>query len=418
MKISLHKLIRWLTILSPLVYPAYLFRFEVAGIPFTALEVFIYVLFGLWLIKLIRDRKNVLWDKRTKWYWYVAFLLIVGATIGVILAPLTLQIPDGNILNARQIAMGIWKGWVVAPILYFAVLTQVLRTEGDVKSILRSFVYFATILSLVAYGFGVFGDGLTPDLRLRGFYESANYLALYIVPALLLAIVFYFQRPTTPYSLRPTHYLDLSCLTILVFTLFMTRSYAGILGVFGAIALYVLVLLIKTPKRRKRIGLALGILVIVFASVLATQMKTQKFRQFLDFKNRSSTSVRLEIYQVSWALIKKHPLDGIGPGLFQPNYQNTALKLFGRAPMEWNMPSPHNIFLGFWLNAGLLGLLALLALIILAHQKFTWPLIAFWGILLHGLFDMPFWKNDLAMIFWLVVAAILVLQRVVKQART
>jgi O-antigen ligase len=78
--------------------------------------------------------------------------------------------------------------------------------------------------------------------------------------------------------------------------------------------------------------------------------------------------------------------------------------------MEWNIPHPHNIFLAFWLNAGLLGLLALLAIIVLAHLRLTYPLIALWGLVIHGFFDTPFWKNDLSMVFWLVVGAILILQ--------
>ena len=78
--------------------------------------------------------------------------------------------------------------------------------------------------------------------------------------------------------------------------------------------------------------------------------------------------------------------------------------------MEWNIPHPHNIFFAFWLNAGLLGLIALFIFIVFTHRRFTYPLIAFWGLLIHGLFDTPFWKNDLSMIFWLILGAIVILQ--------
>ena len=408
MKINMSRMVRALTLLSPFVYPAYLLRFKLAGIPFTGLEIFTYLLFGLWLFEIIRDRRNVVWDKGVRNYWLAAFLLVAGATVGAFLAPVGILLPDGHVFEARQAALGIWKGWVVAPILYFAVLTQVLKVSEEVRKILRSYVYSAALVGLVAHLLALFSDGLTIDFRLRGFFDSANYLALYVGPATLLAIYFIFgrNRPRKVWD-----YADLSALSVLVYTLFFTQSYAGILAVFGALGLLVLVQLIRTPRQRKAIGLALAILVLSFLAVMATQVRTPKFQQFLDFENRSSTSVRLEIYQVALDLVKKHPWVGVGPGLFQANYQVDAPLVLGRSPMEWNMPHPHNIFLGFWLNAGLLGLLSFLALLVLAHRRFTYPLIALWGIVIHGLFDMPFWKNDLAMIFWLILAAIVVLQK-------
>ena len=408
MKTPLLRLVQRLVFISPLLYPAYFLRFKMLGIPFTALEVFIYLLFFLWIIELIRDHKIIVWDKRTKKYWYAVFFIFVGATIGVIAAPDFLTLPSGEILNAKRTTLGIWKGWIVAPMLYFAVLTQILKSQKDIEKILRMFVYSATLVSLLAYIFGIFGDGVTIDLRLRGFYESANYLALYLVPAILINIYFVLRRT---YPLKKQDYIDLSTLVILVYSLFFTQSYAGIIGVFGALGLYALYHMIQNPKQRKRIGFALLALGLTFIIIVLTQLNTPKFRQFLDWEKRSSTSVRIEIYQTSWDLVKKNPIIGMGPGLFQANYQIQSLETLERAPLEWNMPHSHNIFIGFLLNAGLIGLIAFLALLMFCHKSFTYPLIALWGILIHGLFDMPFWKNDLAMIFWLIIASILILQK-------
>ncbi len=408
MKSNFQRIVRFLVIVSPFFFPAYLLRFKVAGIPFTGLEVFTYLLFGLWLIEIVRDRKNIVWDKLTRRFWLAAFLLVVGATIGAALAPIGILLPDGHVFEARQAALGIWKGWVIAPILYFAVLTQMLRTQEDVRQILRSYIYSAALVGLASHVLAVFADGLTIDFRLRGFFDSANYLALYVGPAILVAIYFLFGRGV---SKRVWEYLDLASLSILIYTLLFTQSYAGVLAVFGALGLFVLRQLIRTPRQRKAIGLALTILVLAFLAIMATQIRTPKFQQFMDFENRSSTSVRLEIYRVALSLVKKHPLVGVGPGLFQANYQVDAPLVLGHSPMEWNMPHPHNIFLGFWLNAGLLGLVSFLILLVLAHRQFTYPLIALWGMVIHGLFDMPFWKNDLAMIFWLILATIVILQK-------
>lgn len=408
MQTRLNKLVQDLVVISPLFFATYLIRFSVEGIPFTALEAFTYIVFLLWLLQLFSERKRLNWNRSTRHFWYAAFLVFTGATLGMLAAPNYIDLPSGEVLNAKRATMGIWKGWIVAPMLYFVMLTQVLTSQSLAKKVLRYFVYSAAIVCLVAFGWGLWAEGVTIDFRLRGFYESANYLALYIVPAILLNI--YFALSRNPKETRQ-NLIDISTLTILIYSLLFTQSYAAIIGVFGALGLFALYYLFKNPKHRKKIIGALAALAFTFLIIILTQLNSPKFKQFLDLENRSSSTVRLEIYQTSLSMISENPALGVGPGLFQANYQNAAPRVLQRAPLEWNMPHSHNILLGFWLNAGFLGLVGFLALIVYAHRRFTYPLIALWATLLHGLFDMPFWKNDLAMIFWLLLAAILILQK-------
>jgi O-antigen ligase len=331
------------------------------------------------------------------------------------MAPDTITLPSGALFDARRTALGVWKGWVIAPFLYFVVLSQTLKQQDDVRRIARSFIGSAFFVCIAAYGSAIAGEGLTHDLRLRGFFESANYLALYLVPALLINARYYLTESVYPARRvgRPGRwgYCDLCTLVVIAYCLMFTRSYAAILGVFGAIGLYLTVLFFRHPVWRRKMSRAILMLALAFSLIILSQARTEKFRQFFEFSGRSSTSVRLEIYRTSLDLLIGHPYIGVGPGLFQPNYQNQSIKTLNHAPMEWNMPHPHNIFLGFWLNAGILGLMGFILMLALVHRPFTWPLIALWGTLIHGLFDMPFWKNDLAMIFWLLLAMILTLQR-------
>ncbi len=400
---ALQRILIHLVYLSPFVFPLYLVKFKVYGIPFTVLEVLTYVLFGLYLISLIVKTVKIEWGKPSHYYYLFAFFLFMGATLGVFMAPHFIPLPSGDLLDSQMVALGVWKGWVVAPLLYFFVLAQVIRDSKSTETLLRSFVYSGAFVCLLSYGFGMFNHGVTYDLRLSGFFESANYLSLYIVPPLLLGIYFLLHS-------KKSNLLNTAAVTIMAHALFFTQSYAAIIGVFGALGLYVLYLIIKERVSLYKIFIGLIVLLITFGAIIGSQLNTRKFKQFLDWENRSSTSVRLEIYEVAVGLISEYPLTGVGPGLFQANYQTKGPEILEKAPMEWNMPHPHNIFFAFWLNAGLLGLLALIFIIILAHTRFTYPLIAFWGLLIHGLFDTPFWKNDLAMIFWLIIASILILQ--------
>ena len=151
-------------------------------------------------------------------------------------------------------------------------------------------------------------------------------------------------------------------------------------------------------------------------------------------------------------ILKDHWLIGIGPGLFQPYYLD--YQKYFPPYLEWAVPQPHNLFLAWWLQAGLLGLIGFLWLVIkffkqtasiVRHHLFPtlssteergqnelttptvspsrvregeskkgWvfaikqPLTIFSMaviiyFLVHGLVDATFWKNDLALIFWVIV---------------
>jgi len=406
-RIKLLKLVNFLIFLSPFIFPMYLIRFKFVGVPFTVLEIYTYVLFSLFLLTVLLGQFKIYWGKPARWYYYLVFILFIGVTLGVVTTPHYITLPGGVLMDSQNVALGVWKGWVVSPMLYFFVISQVISSAESLKKLLINFIYSGALVALVSYGFGIFNKGITYDMRLSGFFESANYLSLYLVPALLLGTYYVLNSGLLD---RRHEILNLISITIMTHALFMTQSYAAIIAVFGSLILYIFVILIRQKVKLSKVFIAFILLFITFVAVIGSQFNSSKFQQFIDFKNRSSSSVRLEIYEIAGGLISDYPLTGIGPGLFQGFYQTKGPDYLGHAPMEWNIPHPHNIFFAFWLNAGLLGILAFLGLIALAHTRLTYPLLALWGILIHGLFDTPFWKNDLAMIFWLILAAILILQ--------
>ncbi|QQR83398.1 O-antigen ligase family protein [Candidatus Peregrinibacteria bacterium] len=402
--------------LSPLLFAAYFWRFSIFGIPTTVLEVFVYGLLGGWLLLWVIAKRPLRWNATLRWMLGGALFIVAGALIGLIASPATFDLPSGELLNAKRVGAGIFKGWVLTPVVYFWVLTQMIDSAKKAERLLKWFVYSAALIVLIGFIMMAWGHGFTYDHRFSAFFESANQLALYLVPATLLNAYFVFHEV---HDHKKEQWFDILLLVFLSVGLFLTQSYAAMLAAFGSLTLYGLYYWYTHKRESKIISLALAALFFTFALALVSQMNTPKFKQFLDFENRSSTTVRLEIYQTSLHLIKEHPFTGIGPGLFQANYQTNVENVLNenrpeteehRYPLEWNMPHAHNIFLGFWLNAGLLGLIGFLLVLAWSHRKFTYPLIALWGIVAHGLFDMPFWKNDLAMIFWMLMACIIVLQ--------
>ena len=78
---------------------------------------------------------------------------------------------------------------------------------------------------------------------------------------------------------------------------------------------------------------------------------------------------------------------------------------------------PHNIVLNIWVETGLLGLagFGLIAYevlrVALRHRRQHFVIPIFAGLLtmtIHGLVDVPYFKNDLSMLTWTLIAMLLI----------
>ena len=128
-------------------------------------------------------------------------------------------------------------------------------------------------------------------------------------------------------------------------------------------------------------------------------------------REAGTASVRICLWQGTYRLLKDNWLTGVGLSGFKESYAQFYATCDAE-PLEY----PHNFTMTIWAELGLLGLISfywILISIALSSQKVFSPLIR-WGIVLfltaivtHGLVDIPYFKNDLSLIFW-VIASFLV----------
>lgn len=388
--------------LFPLLFPLYLLRGELLGLPITLTEVALIFVFLFFLTQ-------VDWWKKSWWvrHWHWKTLLPLGlfflaAVIGVLVAPELSTFVDGSEFLGQRRALGILKGWVFAPMLFFFMARVAFREKKSLIPLaLNALLATALVLSGHAMWQVLTDNFTTMDGRASGPFESANYLALYIGPVLVYTLTRFLHS-----NGNERWIMGLSA-AVIGMALFFTQSYAGWIAVVSAMAL----VLILEKRVKKQWVFALGAL---GALLLLSQLGSDKFVQFLEFTERSSSSVRLEVYEISLALLKDSPLFGIGLGQYEQMYQVNAPEILGQAPMEWVMIHPHNIFLAMWLNMGLLGLVSFVWLVgkasLWLREKDEYRRIAVFMLLtlmVHGLFDTPYFKNDLAFEFWLLMAILL-----------
>jgi O-antigen ligase len=133
----------------------------------------------------------------------------------------------------------------------------------------------------------------------------------------------------------------------------------------------------------------------------------------LPFKGEKSTVSRFSLWETADKMILSSPILGKGLNGFATDF-NSYNTDPGLAPLDY----PHNIFLNFWVETGLLGLISFLGLSIsiiwLGWQKFLKGSLYGLAIILfmialyvHGMADAPYFKNDLALVFWIFASTVI-----------
>lgn len=330
----------------------------------------------------------------SQWKWVVCggTLFFLGA-----LSPFFFQeIP----LNS----LGLLKSFIVLPLM-LAVLIGVLgRSLGSQKSILF-FWWLGILASALVGNFLLLSGTLTYDGRLTSLYGSPNHFAMLLSPGVLIGLFLY---ETTQSKKR--WLFALGTLLILV-ALLATRSYASIGAVIITSLLLWLPLKENVPVSWKPIVLS-GLLLV--GGWLFLEDNTSKLQSIFDFEGRSSSTSRLMIWESAWKISQDNFPWGIGIGRFQTVYLD--YQRYFPPYLEWAVPEPHNLFLSIFLSAGIFGLLGFLVVLGEIGKKLwracfeekssflarLYLSIIIW-MLLVGLVDTPYFKNDLSFLFWGII---------------
>jgi O-antigen ligase len=142
---------------------------------------------------------------------------------------------------------------------------------------------------------------------------------------------------------------------------------------------------------------------------------TQRFASLLDVEH-GTTFRRLKLWEATWAMIRDHPITGVGLDNFLYQYPNYML---AEAWQEPDLSHPHNILLDYWTRLGIAGVAALVwletAFFTLALRQYkrlpdgdARAIILGWiasmaAMLAHGLIDNSYFLVDLAFIFFLTL---------------
>lgn len=370
------------------LWPTYLLRTSIGGVPTTTLELSIY---GLVLGSILHwaPKGGWHWPKLPRWYHAFGLGWILAWTLATIFS------------TDHQASLGALKAWLFDPMLFGAVVLVMVHSARQRTVILRAaissgaIVATAGIVQVLAY------QETLQDGRLSSFFHPvANYAAMYIGPLLVLGVgAVVFRQLSRRWWLA--NLLMATALTL-------TVSFGGYLAV-GA-GLVIIWWRWENPVWKKRSLMGAGVAVLLgLGLLLQTPYLGEKFRT----TGRSSGLVRAQIWRTSIEMIKQHPLFGVGPNAYEAVYRQTIPTLYW-PPLEWLVAQPHQLYLALWLEAGLLGVLVFLSTVVLWFRHLRPRLAqrepitviaaaALITILVHGLVDTPLFKNDLVLLFLLIL---------------
>ncbi len=376
-----------------LILPFYFIRFNIGFLPTTALEWSFGALCLVWLIKYSRAGVvEIKYFYQTNKYfcWFVlAFLFF--STVGIFVSEQKIQ------------SLGIWRAYFLEPILFFVILISQ-RQSINKKDIIWWLSLSTASISLLAIIQKFTGQLYSPTLqiedlhgRVTSFFTTPNAIGLYVAP--IIPLMFYGLKD----SEKKKYYIVILALALVSIGLSFSEGALVALAIGVLVALFML-------GHKKIVDRIVGLIVIGLFLIMP-------LRQNLLFQSRSGHN-RLVIWGYTWNYLVESPKNFVfGAGIAQwfERVQKPVNDFKKIEPLIY----PHNIFLNFWSEIGLFGVVSfvglyawMLKISFRFYSKEKFIAVALFSalviFLVHGLVDVPYFKNDLSFLWWLLVATIII----------
>jgi len=389
--------------------PTYLIRFSLGPMPMTALEAMILILFTVWVIKL-KFKKEKLNSplkilEKQKWVWLL-FAWLTFAIISLLISP------------DLRAAAGIFKAYFFEPIIFLLVFLSVIKTKKDLEIIFYALGISALYVSAFAIyqkftGFAIPNPTwqAAETRRVTSFYGFPNAIGLYLAPIIVLYVGWLISKfQVSNFRFQKILIINFKPLIFQLFVIILSvaavifaRSEGAYVGILAG--LFFLGLMIK-KLRWPTVALAI---IFVMVIALVPQFRNYAVEQ-LTFQNDSG-KVRIIMWRETWQMLRDRLFSGAGLA----GYQETFAPYHKAKYIEIYL-YPHNLFFNFWSELGLGGLIVFLLMVIkffkdgikkLLTTNYDLPInlsAVMITILIHGLVDVPYFKNDLAVFFWLLIS--------------
>lgn len=365
-------------------------------------------------------------------------LFLLAGTLGMLLVP----------AEGRSVALREWRWLIVEPLIFYGLVRLHMATGAapvapgggfapPLRALLVAWLLGGALVGLIGMlQFGglnlvpLIGDKVTFSddrifvegvQRVTSVYGHPNNLGLYLGRvwpiAAALALALFWERRAGRAGSRGLLLLAAVGALCAFGGLLVSFSRGAWLGAAAALAALALLLAPNLRATLRRFWWLLALLALLAAGgAAAAAFGIERFNLFGE-----TSAIRLRTWASALAMIRDHPLFGVGLdqfGRLYPQYIDPALA----ETNERFTAHPHNLLLDIWLRMGLLGLLIFGWLLARFFRQAAGagqppiaprtPLRAFRAGLIaamtaglvHGLVDNFYFWPDLAFAFWLLLA--------------
>jgi putative inorganic carbon (hco3(-)) transporter len=367
--------------------PFYVIRWHIGPLPSTLLEASILATIVVFGIEAYRGKHRLEW--RSPFTIPAALFLVAGA-ISVVVSPEQVK------------GLGLYRAYLVEPIAFFFVLGHVAWNAQRARLILAGLAIGGSVAGIAnavvilnAIRHHTINLALPPPVVI---YSTPNAVALYLVPLIGIAASMFLYDPER--YVRPASALFLA---IALGAVFLSLSRGG----YFALAVMALILAIVNRYR----WFLLPSVAVLGAAVSRVPPIASRIAHEFNLSDPNNTFVsRVDLWQATLRMLRDHPILGTGMFGFARSIQPYRGGVY-----EENLIYPHNIVLNMWTETGLLGLVSFFWLLVQAIRvgwvgwrsgPAAWRAIqlgivlAMVAVVVHGLVDVPYFKNDLALEFW------------------
>jgi hypothetical protein len=405
--------------------PTYLIRFSIGPLPTTFLEVCFWVLFGVWIFRRLMDMTDgermaatdgkrrdgfngylkkirLIFKHKMFLYSVVIFAVLSIASLAVV--------PHEHLISS----LGLWRAYFLEPFLFGWMVWEILRSDWELpQDDARKTTRLQLFLSLVFSGFILAVLGILQyttrlgipapwdiEGRITSVFDYPNALGLFLAPILSALLVFGVSTWKKRLAHEKMFIAGASFFTFIAIVLAQTE--AALVAIPGA--LFIALLISPLSSRKQKIAATLLAMVALVGAFAFSPAREKLLLHDL------SGQVRISQWKETIELLRDHHFGGAGigyyPELLRSYHQDWQYEIF---------QYPHTLLLNVWVELGLLGVLTGLVGLVFLGKK-TWERrddalvlaagVAILTMLIHGLVDVPFFKNDLAMMTVLFIVLI------------
>ncbi|HSX58170.1 MAG TPA: O-antigen ligase family protein [Candidatus Saccharimonadales bacterium] len=326
----------------------------------------------------------------------------------------------GTLVSHSSSALGIYKAYFIEPFLFFIVVFDYLVTTKNFRLVLYSLIGSGIWIALIAIANQLlhYNPGNPAEFlqraRSSGVYSTSNAVGLLIGPLSVLLFGYILSLKNGKKPLKNEFKYNLIALLILLGGLVSSGSRGAYLGIFAALIfflIYFLYLKMSSKVRNFSDKLFILLIIVFFSAIVLFFINISTITKItLNNKEKLPANLvsRVCLWEGSVRAIKLEPVTGVGLSNFQ------AVQVKEHTCSSEKSIYPHNIFLNFWSETGVFGLISFIAICgycffkLVGLKKTDYFNIAlaavFIEILFHGLLDVPYFKNDLSVLFWTIVA--------------